>query len=144
MPNRSSTILGRKASNVFREASRRTIKELGNIELYELGFFFKTVQCTTCLRYSKEGTLVCTCGVCLMPSPEQTRRIKHRFEIMSNPFYFIKEEDSIGLKHGPKQWQYDHWKAKDANKRLGRREYVSVVHRWLTDPQYRESQWNHG
>ena len=37
--------------NEFSEASRRTIKELGNIELYELGEISKTVQCTTCLKY---------------------------------------------------------------------------------------------
>ena len=39
---------------MFSEASRRTIKELGNIELFELG----EISHTTCLRYSK-GTNFC-------------------------------------------------------------------------------------
>ena len=63
-------------SYTFSEASRR-IKELGDIILYGLGEIFKTVQCPRCLRYSKEGTYYSTCGVCLVPSPEQTRDIKN-------------------------------------------------------------------
>ena len=46
-------------SNVFSEASKRAIKEMGNIELYELG---ETVRTTTCLRHSKEGTVYRVCG----------------------------------------------------------------------------------
>ena len=34
--------------NGFSEASRGTMKELGNIELYELGEISKTVQCQAC------------------------------------------------------------------------------------------------
>ena len=50
--------LGKKGvSSTFSEASRRTIKELGNIELDELGEISKTVQCPSCLKYSKEGTV---------------------------------------------------------------------------------------
>ena len=64
-------------SYTFSEASRRTIKELGNIILYGLGEISKTVQCPTCLRCSKEGTYYSTCGVCLVPSPVQTRNIKN-------------------------------------------------------------------
>ena len=37
-------------SNVFSEASRRTIKELGNVELFELGEISKTVHGVACLR----------------------------------------------------------------------------------------------
>ena len=47
-----------------------------------------------CLKYSKEGTVYCLCGICLVPSPEQTEKIKNRFEIISNPLYFIKETHS--------------------------------------------------
>ena len=52
-----------------------------------------------------------------MPSPEQTRKIKTRFEILSVPFYTVKEDDSRGAKHGRERWQYDHWKAKAATRR---------------------------
>ena len=44
----------RETCNTFSEASRCTIKELGNIDLYELGEISKTVQCQTCLRCWKD------------------------------------------------------------------------------------------
>ena len=44
----------RGKSNTFTGASWRTIKELGNIELYKLGEISKTVQCQTCLSCSKD------------------------------------------------------------------------------------------
>ena len=63
--------LGKKGfSSVFSEASRRTIKEMDNIEFFELGETVRTTQCPSCLRYSQEGTFHCLCGKCLMPSFE--------------------------------------------------------------------------
>ena len=56
--------------NEFSEASTRTFRELGNIELYELGETSKTVQCQEGVKYALEGLLYCPCGVCLMPSLE--------------------------------------------------------------------------
>ena len=79
-----------------------------------------------------------------MPSPEQTRKIKTRFEKMSVPFYIVKEDDSRGAKHARERWQYDHWKAKDATKAVLKRNYCSFWHRLHTDKRYQESQWNHG
>ena len=44
-PNRSFNHWRKQGkSNMFSEASRRTIKDLGSIELYELGQISKTVQ----------------------------------------------------------------------------------------------------
>ena len=74
-------------SNVFSEASKRAIKEMDNIELYELGETVRTTKCPTCLRHSKEGTVYCVSGECLLPSPEQTERIKNRIDIISDPLY---------------------------------------------------------
>ena len=70
------------------------------IELYKLGEISKTVQRPACLKYALEGLLSSTCGVCLMPSPEQERKIKTQFEIMSVPFFTMREDDSRGAKHG--------------------------------------------
>ena len=38
-----------------------------------------------------------------MPSPEQTRKIKNRFEIILFPSHSIKEDGSGGPRHGPQQ-----------------------------------------
>ena len=43
----------------YREAPRRKIKEMGNIEFFELGETVRTTQCPSCLRFSEEWTVSC-------------------------------------------------------------------------------------
>ena len=102
-----------------------------------------STQCLSCLKYTIEGTVYCLCGKCLMPSPEQTDKIKNRIDITSNPLYTMKEGHT-GERHGPKQWQYEHWKAKDATEGAKKRRYKPIEHRWLTDIAFRESKLSHG
>ena len=45
-------------SNVFSEESKRKLKEMDNIELYELSETVRTTQCPTCLRHSKKGQFI--------------------------------------------------------------------------------------
>ena len=92
-------------SNEFSEASRRTNKELGMIELFNLGESSQTVQCTTCLKDSEEGAFLLHMW-CMSCAVARTDR---------------------GPRHGPKQWQYDHWKAKDAKRGLGIGKYTSLL-----------------
>ena len=61
---------------------------------------------------------------------------------MSVPFYTVREDDSLGAKHGRKRWQYAHWKAKYVTKVVLKRNYRSMLHRLHTDEQYQESQYN--
>ena len=56
--------LKQEGSNVFSEASKRAIKDMGNIELYELGETVRTTQCPTCFRHSeKEQSTACAVSV---------------------------------------------------------------------------------
>ena len=43
----------------FSEESRRTVHELGNIELDELGQISRTVQRHSCLKHKPEGLIFC-------------------------------------------------------------------------------------
>ena len=103
----------------------------------------KTVQFQACLMYSPEGLLCCSCGVCLMPSPEQRRKIRSHSELMSMPYDVVKTDCSRGAKHGETQWQYDHWKAKDAQRHVTRKKHDSILLRWQNDERYR-TQTVHG
>ena len=126
--------LGKKGIfNIFSEASKRTIKERDDIEFFELGETVRTTQCPSCSRYSKEGTVYCLCGKCLVPPSEQTEKIKKRIDQ-------VIQENVVDQK----QWQHDHWKAKDAAEGAKKRDYKSIEHRRLTDPAYQESQLSHG
>ena len=75
-----------------------------------------------------------------MPSQELKRKIKTRFEIMSVPFYTVREDDTRRAKHGQNPWQYDHWKARDATKGAQKRKYRSILHRWQKEEAYQESE----
>ena len=43
-----------------------------------------------------------------MPSPEQKKRIKIQFEVMSVPHYLVRVDYSRGAKHGENKWQKSH------------------------------------
>ena len=70
----------------------------------------------------KKGTVYFVCGKCLMPSPEQTERTQNRIGIISDPLCVIKC-------HGPEDWQYHHWKAKDATKNAKKSDYTTIAKR---------------
>ena len=58
----------------FSEESSRTIHELDNIELYELGQTSRTVQCHSCLKHIPEGLKFCSCGVCFRLDEETIQK----------------------------------------------------------------------
>ena len=124
----------------FSEESRRTIHELGNIELYELGQISRTVQCHSWLKHIPEGLTFCSCGICLRPDEETIQRIKARFQAMIVLFHLARLNYSRGKKHGEAHWQRDHWKAMDARRGARKNNHDSIVLRWQNDAKYRESQ----
>ena len=99
------------------EESSRTIHELGNIELHELGQISRVVQCQSCLKHIPEGLIFCSCGICLRPVEELIQRIKARFEAMIIHYYLARLNYSRGNRHGEAQCgKRDHWKAMDAQR----------------------------
>ena len=48
------------------ENSRRTIHEMGNVELFELGKTTSTLQCQSCYKHVLDGIIFCGCGYCLL------------------------------------------------------------------------------
>ena len=51
-----------KAYNPFSEKSKKMIKDMGNVELFELCETIPKVQCEECLLYWNQGIVHCTCG----------------------------------------------------------------------------------
>ena len=54
--------------NPFSKKSQEMIRELGNVELFELCETAPKVQCSLCLLYWNQGIVYCTCGQCLIYS----------------------------------------------------------------------------
>ena len=74
------------------------------------------------LKIRTEGLLYCLCGLCLVQMA-RTERIPSR-----------------GAKHGQSQWQYDHWKARDATKGARKKGKNSIVEGCQEDDTCRASQ----
>ena len=129
-------------SNVFSEESKRKLKEMGNIELYELGEPVRTTQCLICLKHSKEGTKNCGCGKCLMPSQEHEDTIRKRIDILAEPRYVKRGRQ--GQRHGHEEWQHHHWKPADVANNCKKRGYTPIAGRWRDEASYRYTQQYHG
>ena len=50
------------AHNPFSDESKAMIREMGNVELFELCETIPKVQCSECLLYWNQGIVSCTCG----------------------------------------------------------------------------------
>ena len=56
------------AYNPFSEKSKKMIRDMGNVELFELCETIPKVQCSECLLYWNQGIVYCTCGHLLVES----------------------------------------------------------------------------
>ena len=55
-------------NNPFSDNSKAMIREMGNVELFELCETIPKVQCSECLLYWNQGLICCTCGHLLVES----------------------------------------------------------------------------
>ena len=123
------------------------IRELSNVELFELCETTPKVQCSHCLLYWNQGIVYRTCGQCLIYS-ESTRLFFNgqRLDALAIPNYVIKKGATHGARHGKTEVQREYHLAWNAWKRCCKNvdsqgEHVTGIHdRILRDPVYRESQ----
>ena len=64
--------------NPFSNNSKAMVRELGNVELFELCETVPKVQCSHCLLYWNQGIVYCTCGQCLIYSESRRKFIEQR------------------------------------------------------------------
>ena len=67
------------AYNPFSEKSKKMIRDMGNVELFELCETIPKVQCSECLLYWNQGIVYCTCGHLLRES--ETSRHLHQLQL---------------------------------------------------------------
>ena len=103
--------------NPFSNNSKAMIRELGNVESFELCETLPKVQCSHCLLSWNQGIVYCICGQFLVDS-ESTRKFnKQRLDALSIPNYVIKKGRSHGARHGKTEEQKEYQKAWNAWKR---------------------------
>ena len=77
--------------NPFSDNSKAMIREMGDVELFELCETIPKVQCSQCLLYWNQGVIYCTCGQFLVESESRRKFNKQRLDALSIPHYVTKK-----------------------------------------------------
>ena len=126
--------------NPLSDDSKAMIREMGNVELFELCETIPKVQCSECLLYWNQGVIYCTCGHLLVESESSQKIYKWRLDALSIPLYVIKKGRPHGTRHGKTDAQKEHFVAYNARKSCIKKNYDGIHDRFQRDPAYRDSQ----
>ena len=138
------------AYNPFREKSKKMIRDMRNVELFELCETIPEVQCSECLFHRNQGVIYCTCGHFLVESDSSQKIIKLRLDALSIPHFVINKVRPHGARYGKTEAQKQFHIAFNAWKRCRKRvdcqeEHYGGIHdRFLRDPENRDSQLKFG
>ena len=142
-PPREALLTDLQQNNVYNPPSKDSkamIRELGNVELFELCETIPKVQCSQCFLHWNQGVIYCTCGPLLLESESSQHFNKWRLDALSIPHYVIKKGRPHGARHGKTEAQKEHFVAHNALKRCLIRNYEGNRDRFPQDPIYRDSQ----
>ena len=128
------------AYNPFSEESKVMIREMGNVELFELCETISKVQCSECLLYWNQGIVYCTCGHLLKEIESSQHFHQWRLEACSIPNYVIKKGRPRGARHGKKEAQKEHFIAHNARRRCIKKNFAGIHDRFQRDSENRDSQ----
>ena len=109
------------AYNPFSEKSKKMIKDIGNVELFELCEASPKVQCKECLLHWNQGIVYCTCGHLLKESEASRGILQWTLDLLSIQNYVIKKERPHGHRFGKIKEQRDHHIAHNLRKRCVKR-----------------------
>ena len=119
------------------------IKDMGNVELFELCETNPKVQCKECILYSNQGIVHCICGHLLKESEASRSVLQWTLDLLSIQNYVIKKGRPHGHRYGKNKEQRDHHIAHNWRKRCIKRNFEGIHDRFLKDPIFRESQLEH-
>ena len=128
------------ADNPFSDESKAMIREMGNVELFELWETIPKVQCSECLLHWNQGIVYCTGGDLLVESESSQNVHQWRLDAFSIPHYVIRKERPRGARHGKTEAQKEHFVAHNARKRCMKKNFDGIHDRLQQDSVYRDSQ----
>ena len=125
------------AYNPCSEKSKKMIRDMGNVELFELCETIPKVQCSACLLYWNQGIVYCTCGHLLKESESSHSFHQWRLDAFSIENYVNKKGRPRGARHGNTEAQKGHFIAHNAQRRclsnselIELKKYASRWTRW--------------
>ena len=106
-PHREALQADKQQNNIynpFSNNSKAMIREMDNVELFELCETIPKVQCSQCLLCWIQGVIYCICGQFLVESETRRKFNKLRLDALSIPHYLIKKRvamvlDAVQLKN---------------------------------------------
>ena len=111
------------AYNPNSEKSKKMIKDMGNVELFELFETDPKTQCKECLLYWSQGIVYCTCGHLLKESEASRGAIQCTLDLLSIQNYVIKKGRPHGHRYGKMKEQRDYHIAHSLRKRCIKRHF---------------------
>ena len=123
----------KNAYNPFSEKSKKMIREMGNVELFELCETIPKVQCSECVLYWNQGIVYCTCGHLLVESDSSQHFSRWRLDALSIPNYVIKKGRPRGARHGKTEAHKAHFIAHNARRRRIKKKFEGIHDRFLKD-----------
>ena len=96
------------AYNPFSKKSKKMIRDMGNVELFEICETIPKVQCSECLLYWNQGIVYCTCGHLFRENESSRRFHRWQLDILSIPNFVIKKVRLHGNRHGKTEAQKEH------------------------------------
>ena len=128
------------AYNPISDESKTMIREMGNVELFELCETIPKVQCSECLLYRNQGVIYCTCGHLLKESESSRHLHQWRLDAFSLQNYVIKKGRLRGARHGKTEALKEHFVAHNARRRCLKKKCEGIHDRFQKDLIYRDSQ----
>ena len=116
------------------------IREMGNVELFELCETIPKVQCSECLLYWNQGIVFCTCGHLLKECEASQHFHQWRLDAFSILHYVIRMGRPRGARHGKTEARKEHFVAHNARKRCIKKNFDGIHNRFQRNSVYRDSQ----
>ena len=129
----------KNAYNPFSDDSKAMIRQMGNVELFELCETIPDVHSSECLLFWNRGVIYCTCGHLLVRSESSQTFCQWQLDDFSIPHFVIRKGRPRGARHGKTEAQKEHHVAHNARKRCIKRK-IGIHDRFQRDPVYPFSQ----
>ena len=120
--------------------TKKMIREMGNVGLFELCETIPKVQCSECLLYWNQGIIYCTCGHLLRENQSSRRLHRLQLDILSIPNCVIKKVRLHGNRRGKTEAQKEHFIAHNLRKRCMKGGFEGIHDRFQKDLIFRDSQ----
>ena len=127
------------AYNPFSEKSKMMIRDMGNVELFELCETIPKGQCKECRLYWNQGIVYCTCGYLLRENQSSRSILQWTLDLLSIPNYVIKKVRPHGNRLGKTEEKRKHFIAHNLRKRCIKKGFEGIHDRFQNDSTFRES-----